>query len=280
MGCKVMNVGLNDLAAGVDFIVEMQNKAEFPMISANILNAETQKPLFQPHLILDTPDLTLGFVGITIGDKRMKEYSFTDPFESAQKEINSIKDKVDLVFLLANVDDKMEKDMVDSLEDVDFIVRSKTGAMNRNPKESNGVVAIRNGNQGKYAGVLQIRKVDDVSKLTNVSSQHSRIDFADRRLNSMAEKLEDGQTLESFYAEDEQRMTLINRLKDEKKENEDLIRKMKNSYYFQAIPLDAKVPDTPEVASLVAEYITEQKATKKNKQPKRTKSSRSKTKGK
>jgi len=271
MGCTAMNVGMNDLAAGLDFITEMQAKANFPFLSSNILHAETQKPLFQASAIIETPDLKLGLVGVTIGDKRLKEFTFANPIESAQKEINAIKDQVDLIFLLANVDDVMEKDLMNVLEGIDFLVRSKTGAVNRNPKEQNGVVLIRNGNQGKYAGVLQIRKVDDTNKLTNVSAQHTRIDFADKRLASMAEVLEEGQALEQYYAGDDKRLELINRLKDEKNHNEDLIKKLKNSYYFEAIALDDKVPDTPEVAPIVAKYMPKKKDAKVKKTGKKVK---------
>lgn len=262
MGCQLMNIGANDLAAGGDFILGLQEQADFPFISANILNAESEKAMFEPSAIIEVNGLKLGFVGVSTGDKKIKDFTFTDPVEAANQAIIKIKDKVDFVFLLANVDDHMENKLAQEVGDIDFLIRSKTGSLYRNPKEQNGVVVIRNGKQGKYAGVLKIKRFDDVSKLTNVSAQNKRIKFAENRLNAMSKGLDDGKSLEEHYAEDAKRLQLITRLREEQKTNADLIRNLKNSYYFEAIPLNEKIEDTPEVAQIVAEFMPEPKQAK------------------
>jgi len=263
MGCQVMNVGSNDLAGDLDYIMEMQKLADFPFISANIRSTASDKLLFEPYVIINTPDQKLGFVGISSGDRRLKSFSFDDPVEIAQKSIDKIKDQVDLVFLMANVDDKTERELTAEVKGFDFLLRSKTGSLQRNPREQDGKIVIKIGKQGKYAGVLKIRNVDDVSKMKNVSSQYSRIKFADNRLNAMAKGLEEGQTLEEHFANDEARMKLITRLRNEKKTNADLIKQLKNSYYLEAIALNAKIEDTPEVAAVVKDYMPEEKKAEK-----------------
>ncbi len=255
MGCQVMNIGANDLGGGGDFIEELQTKSSFPFISANILMAKTDKHLFQPSTIIETPDLKLGFVGVTIGDNRLKEFTFSDPVEAANQAVSALRDKVDLVFLLANVDDRTEIALTQKVKGIDFLIRSKTGSLYRNPKEQNGTVIIRVGKQGKFAGVLNVRRVDSISRLTNVSAQRARIKFSENRLNAMSKDLKEGITLEERYAGDKSRLTLISRLQAEKKDNKDLIRKLKNSYYFEGISLNDKIADTPEVATIVAEFM-------------------------
>jgi len=250
-----MNVGANDLGAGLPFIQEMQQAADFPFISANIRLANQDQLLFEPDMILDVPGLKVGFVGITTGDKRLKDFAFADPVEAAQQAVGAIRDKVDLIFLLANVDDRMETQLTEDVKGIDFLVRSKTGSLYRNPKERNKVVVIRPGKQGKYAGILKVQKSDPQKKLNNVSPQYTRIKFADNRLRAMARGLDDGKTLEEHYANDEKRLQLIQRLRQEKATNQKLIKELKNSYYFEAIPLNAKIADTPDVAAIVADFM-------------------------
>ncbi len=259
MECQVMNVGTNDLAAGLDFILEMEQKANFPFISANTKDANTDKFLFEPYTIIKTHDQTLGFVGITKGDNRVKEFAFSDPIEAAQKSIDEIKDKVDLVILMANVDEKLEKALTAEVEGIDFLIRSKSGSLQRNPRQQDGTTIIRIGKQGKYAGILRIRNVDNVSQMKNVSSQYTRIKFADNRLKAMTKGLEEGVTLEEHFADDENRLKLISRLRNERETNVELIKKLKNSYYLEPIALNEKIEDTPEVAEIVKDYMPEEK---------------------
>ncbi|MBL7026099.1 MAG: hypothetical protein ISR87_11645 [Candidatus Marinimicrobia bacterium] len=254
-----MNVGTNDLAAGLDFILEMEQKANFPFISANTKDANTDKFLFEPYTIIKTHDQTLGFVGITKGDNRVKEFAFSDPIEAAQKSIDEIKDKVDLVILMANVDEKLEKALTAEVEGIDFLIRSKSGSLQRNPRQQDGTTIIRIGKQGKYAGILRIRNVDNVSQMKNVSSQYTRIKFADNRLKAMTKGLEEGVTLEEHFADDENRLKLISRLRNERETNVELIKKLKNSYYLEPIALNEKIEDTPEVAEIVKDYMPEEK---------------------
>jgi len=257
MECQVMNVGTNDLAGGSAFIQEMDRKAKFPLISANIKTADTKELLFEPYTIIRTHDQTLGFVGITVPDLRLKEFHFEDPIESAQAVVDQIKDKVDLVFLMANVDEKTERAITSKMKDVDFVLRSKTGSLQRIPRQQAGTTVIRIGKQGKYAGILKIRNVDPVSQMKNVSSQYTRIKFAENRLKAMEKGLEEGMTLETRYADDENRLKLIKRLRDEMATNQDLIKKLKNTYYLEPIALNDDIADTPEVAAIVKDYMPE-----------------------
>ena len=255
MDCQVVNGGTNDLGAGSAVINKLQDQAIFPFISANIMDANSGKAVFESSVIVKTHDRVLGFVGVTSGDKRIKEYTFADPVEAANQAVEAIRDQVDLVFLLANVDDRTETKLTEEVKNIDFLIRSKTGSLYRNPKEKNGVIVVRNGKQGKYACALKITQVDKVAKLKNVSAQNTRIKFADNRLNAMSKDLKQDQTLEERYATDKKRLELIKRLRSEKQTNLDLIKTLKNTYFFEAIPLNDKLADTPEVAEIVAEYI-------------------------
>ncbi len=259
MDCRVLNVGVNDLGAGIEFIQSIEEQANFPLISANIMSASTGKQLFPSHTIIKSHDLKIGFVGVTTGDSKLTDYTFSNPIESANKAIAAIKDKVDLIVLFANVSDVMETKLTQSVKNVDFLVRSRTRSFYRTPKAQNGVIVIRAGAQGKYAGILKIRKQDSESMLMDISKEQARIKFADNRLKSMSKNLKEGETLEQHYANDKSRSTLITRLQAEKQRGKELIASQKNIYYFDPVALNDKIADTPEVAEIVSEYMPAEK---------------------
>ncbi|MCF7824371.1 MAG: hypothetical protein K9N35_09400 [Candidatus Marinimicrobia bacterium] len=257
MDCKVLNVGVNDLGSGEAFLKTLEKRAEFPFISSNIALANTGKLAFQPSLIIKSNDLKLGFVGVTIGNPRIKEFTYNDPVESVKKAVSDLKGKVDLVFLLANVDDDVEKLLTQEVKGADFLIRSKSRGLYRVPKDENGMIVIRNGIQGKYAGVLKIKKHDENEHMTDLSSQYARIKFTENRLQSMSVNLKEGETLEAHYADDATRLNLIKKLQAEKKANEEAVIDQKNSYYYEPIALNAKIPDSEEIASIVKDFMPE-----------------------
>jgi len=264
MNCQLLNVGSKDLANGLAFIQELQQAANFPFISANISLAGNSDLLFAPSAIIETHDMKLGFVGVSTGNSRVKDFKFSDPVLAAQKAIEQIKSQVDLVILLANVDDPTERELLSKVEGVDFLIRSQTARRYQKPKLENNIVVIRNGNQGKYAGVLQV-KIDKLDgPLKDISAQQKRIKFADNRLNAMRTNIEEGVSLEQHYAGDEKRLELITRLRSERADNVNLISKLSNTYYFDPIALDEKIADTPEVAEIVREFMVDHTVVKED----------------
>ena len=263
MDCKAFNVGVNDLAYGKEYIKKLEQLAEYPFVSANILDATTKDTLFQRSVILETPDLTLGIVGVTNGDGRQKEFIFSDPVVAARKEVDRISSRVDMVILLANVNDLYETRLANEVAGVDFLIRSHTARVNRTPQKIENTVIIRNGNRGKYAGIHHISKPEEVGGMQDVSRQRSRIRFTENRLKSLAKEVPEGVSLEEFYQADSARLVLIQRLRNEQKNNLEAMTKLGNGFYFEALALDEKIADDPEIEPLVAAFVTPQPTPKR-----------------
>ena len=63
IGCKAFSPGSKDFAAGLAFVQEMQNLANFPFISANIFDINGDR-IFDPYTIIEIDGLSLGIVGL------------------------------------------------------------------------------------------------------------------------------------------------------------------------------------------------------------------------
>lgn len=68
----VGNIGNHEFNYGLDYLKNAIAGAKFPYINANVVDAKTQKPLFTPYIIVDTPvkdrdgkahTLRIGYIG-------------------------------------------------------------------------------------------------------------------------------------------------------------------------------------------------------------------------
>ena len=262
MDCQVMNVGTTDLAAGVDFITEMKSRAKFPLVSANIRGADSKDLLFKSHVIKRLNGLKIGFIGVAGDNTKNTQFEFDDPVESAQAVATELRDKVDLLVLLANVDDKTELALATTIPELDFLVRSRTGGLHRTPKKQNGVVIVRNSRQGKFAGILSLRLTDKTKDLADVTRQMARIDFVNKRLMTMEQDLKPGETLDEKFKDNPSRMNVLKRLRDERKNYSNEVFAQSNYYWFTARSLNENIEDEPEVAAVVEPYMPKEKQNK------------------
>ncbi|CNH89957.1 bifunctional 2'%2C3'-cyclic nucleotide 2'-phosphodiesterase/3'-nucleotidase periplasmic protein [Yersinia pekkanenii] len=68
----VGNIGNHEFNYGLDYLKKSLAGAKFPYVNANVIDVKTDKPLFQPYLIIDTPvkdragkthNLRIGYIG-------------------------------------------------------------------------------------------------------------------------------------------------------------------------------------------------------------------------
>lgn len=94
-------------------VLDMQEKwAKFPLISANVLNKKTNKPLVHPYVILNKNGLKVAVVGLTTEDTAKlgnpdvtENVIFQDPIETAKKTLAEVnkQDKPDVRIALTHM---------------------------------------------------------------------------------------------------------------------------------------------------------------------------------
>ena len=255
MDCKVMNVGANDLALGAEFFSHIQSMAKFPMISANIISSKTGQPAFEPYYVMETPDLKIGLVGVTLPNPNAEsDYSFNDPLISAQSAIDAIKPDVDVVVVLASLEDRQIPNFISGLKDADFVVSSRAYRTSSQPKtESNGVTLIQNGTRGKYAGILHVKRTDKVGTIRNLSPEKNKLSFTYDRIEAMAKPVPQGMTTEEYYQGDGAKTQLLATLTAQKNQRETLFDETKNYFWFIPVALSDDVVDDPDILLMVNE---------------------------
>jgi hypothetical protein len=64
LNIDAVNVGQRDLRYGLQFLVQRAKYDHLPMVSANLLDKKSRKPIFQPYLIKKVGNVKVGVLGL------------------------------------------------------------------------------------------------------------------------------------------------------------------------------------------------------------------------
>jgi len=125
MGYDAMAVGAKELSLGVDVLRQRMAEAEFPMLSANVVLAESGDLLAQPYAILEIAGRRVGIVGLTrVPGEPLADYRVLDPEQAARQYVPEIAGQVDTVVVLTNMYYRKAMAMADTVPGIDLIVTS------------------------------------------------------------------------------------------------------------------------------------------------------------
>ncbi len=129
MGYQALAVGPFDIAAGVDNLKKLQEKARFPFLSANLVDRNTEAPIFRPHTVLEAGGVRVGVIGLT--QASMGTYFLTkvapgarvvDPVRAAKASLEALRGQVDVVIALAHVSEEETRAILSALPEIEIVV--------------------------------------------------------------------------------------------------------------------------------------------------------------
>jgi 2',3'-cyclic-nucleotide 2'-phosphodiesterase (5'-nucleotidase family) len=162
----VVNVGEIDLVFGLDSYQKLVSAAAFPVVSANLYDADGDRP-FKGHHIVSRGGKKVAFIGLLKPKARVHDYYKARNIEvrPAKKayvqEVQKLPEGVDVVVLLSNLGMNDTTALVESLDKqgvrIDAGVVSNTNRLTRSPVWAGGVPLVEPLSRGKYFGRLDIR---------------------------------------------------------------------------------------------------------------------------
>ena len=179
LGTKVVNVGDRELGFGFDEYAKTIAGVPMDFISSNIIKQGTTEPAFKPYAIVETK----GTSGkpVRVGVLGLIRYSpvwlksgpaggslVTAPLADAvARYLPEVRQKADVVVLLASVSKEDARELAKSFQDLDFVLGSYGGMYNAVEESEGRVRIVYTGNQGKRVGESRItldakRRVGDV----------------------------------------------------------------------------------------------------------------------
>ncbi len=191
MGCNAITIGEDDLLWGKENLLEIMKDAEFPAVSANLIDGASGEPLFQPYVIEQMEGFSVGIFGLFPEVRGSKEGSFAgltvlDPFKTAQQVVSEVQKKADVVVLLSHLGYAKDLELAKKVEGIHVIVGGHSGVNLSYPRIIRNTVVLQVSNRGRYLGRVDLR-IDDLSRpFVNVATR----DMLEKRLQRIEAELE------------------------------------------------------------------------------------------
>ena len=253
IGCDVVNVGHYEFAAGYEQLKELISNTSIPFISANLLDPETEEPIFKPYKIIDRGGITFGVIGLTDLVPDSLEGVMVEDFTFAGNiYLDAIKDRVDMTILLINSERSTYKELPKIFPSADLIFTSGSTFMTRPmmDQEDNGPFIFSSGREGRYLNQVDITLLDDSDQIINRSFYEARIAYTKKRIDRYRDK-DPNIPLETLYADQPNILSSIELARQEMKRMKGILEERANSIVFQNVAMDSTIIDHPEILDYV-----------------------------
>lgn len=154
MGYDAMTPGNHDFNYGFDQLKHLSQQAQFPIISANLIDKAADKPAFAPYIIKEFDGVKIGIVGaqspeiaIAIHPDYIQNVDFAG-YYPVRRTVNEIKDQTDAIIILAHWGDKgvdIPSDVLAQIDGVDLVIDGHSHSMYANGRDAFGTYIVSTG---------------------------------------------------------------------------------------------------------------------------------------
>jgi hypothetical protein len=176
LGYDAVNVGERDVLRGHAEFLQLVGSRKFPFVSANIVRADTQAPVFVPSVVVEAEAadgarrMRVGVIGAARFNPTFRqpgpdgsEMVIVAPREAVAREIAVLeRAKVDLVVLLAAIPREDARRLALEVPGIDFVIGSYGGDYTTTKERQGNAWILYSGNQGKRVGETRVYLRDEV----------------------------------------------------------------------------------------------------------------------
>ena len=254
MSTTAINIGDDDFILGLDYLLSLRDRAQFPFISSNIYSAEYEKPIFEEYVIWNNNGIRVGLIGLAWDSGNYPEAVIVqDPYLSAKNVITKIQDKVDLIIAFTHMPLKVEIALADSLPEVELFIGGHDGKSMIKPKLANDHGMYKAGNGGESIGIIELKITDRRKKINEITAKLLNLKKVKINLARLEESLR-GKTREKIYEDNKQDAAKLEELKAKKLRISEEIRSYSNTASFSLLRLSVKYPTDKQIESYVKNF--------------------------
>ncbi len=162
IGYDAVGVSSRDLAAGLDFLLEIKENSKFDWLSANIINKSNGQPLFKPAISRNIGDIKIGVVGLTNhlppDSKLLNKDTEIKPWrDTLPAIINKLSIDHDFIILLTSLSARDCRKIAEVYPTINLIIHAKDGNAGQLPTNLTKTTAmVATGEKGKYIGMMDV----------------------------------------------------------------------------------------------------------------------------
>jgi len=161
LGYDAMVLGEQDFRLGLDVLRQRMEEAEFPIISANVVLAETNQLFATPYVVKEIGDHRVAIIGLTnqkAASAAKGAVAVLDPLEVLQEVVSEVGKEADIIIVLSHLGTEVDLQLAHQVKGIDLIVGGKSRDVLNPPLwigESSTVIA-QAGAQGQRIGVVRL----------------------------------------------------------------------------------------------------------------------------
>lgn len=163
MGYEAMAVGNHEFDLPFASLLSQKAKAEFPYLSVNVFYRDTQKPVFQPTLLLRYPGLTVGILGITPPDTpfistngHTPEIYFEQPEKVLPDVLKELSSQADFIIALCHLDHASSLKLAERFPQIHLVLGGHTHLPLEIPKKVGKTWVAEAGCYGAMVGRIDL----------------------------------------------------------------------------------------------------------------------------
>lgn len=168
IGYQALTIGNHEFDEGQENLFRLLDLARYDVLSANLYK-DDRLVAKKPYAIYESGGLRIGVIGITLtqlfemtAKKNLEGIRVLDPAATAQKYIDEIDGRTDLIVLLTHqgVDD--DRELARKVRGADVIVGGHSHTRLNKPIIENGIIIVQADNKSRYLGQLTLEVAGDV----------------------------------------------------------------------------------------------------------------------
>lgn len=162
MGFDYFTIGNHEFDFGLEKCLELRDKAEFTMLSANVVDITNGTNLFTPYAITNIAGADVVIIGLTVSDMGVlnpdlkKQIRILDEAETLSYLSDDLRldDTNDMVICLTHIGLSVDKDLAESFPEVDYFIGGHSHTKKLKPSVVGDNWVVQAGAKGRYVGKL------------------------------------------------------------------------------------------------------------------------------
>jgi 5'-nucleotidase/UDP-sugar diphosphatase len=169
LGYDAMVLGSQDFWLGLDVLRQRMEEAKFPILSANVVVAETEKLFATPYVIKEIGGHKVAIIGLTNQEAVSAaggDIAVLDPLETLKDVVDEVSEEADVIIVLSYLGAQVNFQLPGQVEGIDLIVGGYSNDVLNPPlwNEASGTVMAQAGYQGQWIGVVSL-EIDNQGKV-------------------------------------------------------------------------------------------------------------------
>ncbi len=175
LGYDAMVLGSEDFRLGLDVLRQRMEGAEFPILSANVVVAETDQLFATPYVIKEIAGHKVAIIGLTnqeAANASGKTVAVLDPLETLKELMDEVGKEADVIIVLSHLGVAVDMQIAGEVEGIDLIVGGQSRDVLDPPlwDEPSRTVIAQAGYQGQRIGVVTL-EIDSQGEVTGHQGQ-------------------------------------------------------------------------------------------------------------